>query len=184
MIRAHAGHAEILAALHAIAFPPAEVWQAPAFAAQLAMPGVFGLISTGSDVGLSRLPSPPYPLPQGEGETTCGIDASFPVAGGDALGFALARVAADQAEILTLAVVPAARRRGVGAALLQAVMQAAAARGAAALFLEVSTANDAARALYARAGFCEVGRRCRYYADGTDARVLTRALTAGATATG
>jgi [ribosomal protein S18]-alanine N-acetyltransferase len=93
-------------------------------------------------------------------------------------------VAADQAEILTLAVVPAARRRGVGAALLQAVMQAAAARGAAALFLEVSTANDAARALYARAGFCEVGRRCRYYADGTDARVLTRALTAGATATG
>jgi ribosomal-protein-alanine N-acetyltransferase len=184
MIRAHTGHAEILAALHAAAFPPGEAWQAPAFAAQLAMPGVFGWISIGSAFDGSRWPPPPETLPQGEGNITRGTDGFPRFAEGDALGFALARVAADEAEILTLAVVPAAQRRGAGAALLQAVMRAAAARGAAALFLEVSTANDAGLALYARAGFCEVGRRCRYYADGTDALVLTRALTAGATATG
>jgi ribosomal-protein-alanine N-acetyltransferase len=63
----------------------------------------------------------------------------------------------------------------VGAALLHGAMTEAAARGAAAMFLEVSTRNEAARALYARTGFTEVGRRARYYADGSDALVL-RAL--------
>jgi [ribosomal protein S18]-alanine N-acetyltransferase len=93
--------------------------------------------------------------------------------GGEApQGFVLARVAADEAEILTLAVPPAVRRCGVGAALLRAAAAGAAARGATALFLEVSAANAPARALYAAAGFAEVGRRRRYYADGADALVL------------
>lgn len=91
-------------------------------------------------------------------------------------GFVLARVAADEAEILTLAVVPAARRQGQGAALLAAAMAGAALRGAAAMFLEVSERNAAARALYASAGFDEAGRRRRYYADGADALVLRRGL--------
>lgn len=91
-------------------------------------------------------------------------------------GFVLARVAAEEAEILTLAVHPAARRRGHGAALLAAAMAGAAARGAGAMFLEVAEANAAARALYAAAGFAEVGRRRRYYPDGGDALVLRRAL--------
>ncbi|WP_137179036.1 GNAT family N-acetyltransferase [Roseomonas sp. AR75] len=91
-------------------------------------------------------------------------------------GFVLARVAADEAEILTLAVVPAARRAGHGGALLVAAMAQAAARGAATMFLEVSAGNDAARALYAAAGFAEAGRRRRYYADGSDALVLRRGL--------
>jgi ribosomal-protein-alanine N-acetyltransferase len=91
-------------------------------------------------------------------------------------GFVLARVAADEAEILTLAVAPDARRQGGGAALLAAAMAQAALRGAAAMFLEVSEGNAAARALYAAAGFAEAGRRRRYYADGADALVLRRGL--------
>lgn len=93
------------------------------------------------------------------------------------LGFVLARVAADEAEILTLAVVPEARRQGHGGALLAAAMACAAMRGARALFLEVSDRNMAACALYGAAGFVEVGRRPRYYTDGSDALVLRRDLT-------
>jgi ribosomal-protein-alanine N-acetyltransferase len=91
-------------------------------------------------------------------------------------GMILARVAGDEAEVLTLAVAEPARRRGVGAALLGAAMAEAAARGAAAMFLEVSTGNEAARKLYAGAGFAEVGRRANYYADGADALVLRSPL--------
>jgi ribosomal-protein-alanine N-acetyltransferase len=91
-------------------------------------------------------------------------------------GFVLARVAADEAEVLTLAVVAACRRQGVGAALLAGAMAGAVLRGARTMFLEVSEANGAARALYAAAGFEEAGRRRRYYADGSDALVLRRAL--------
>jgi ribosomal-protein-alanine N-acetyltransferase len=92
------------------------------------------------------------------------------------IGFVLARVAADEAEILTLAVLPAARRQGHGGALLAGAMAQALARGAATMFLEVSERNLAARALYGAAGFIEAGRRRRYYADGSDALVLTRGL--------
>jgi ribosomal-protein-alanine N-acetyltransferase len=91
-------------------------------------------------------------------------------------GFVLARVAADEAEILTLAVAPAARRLGHGGVLLAGAMAAAVARGAAAMFLEVAEPNAAARALYAAAGFAEAGRRRRYYPDGADALVLRREL--------
>jgi len=91
-------------------------------------------------------------------------------------GMILARIAADEAEVLTLAVVPEARRRGVGTRLLDTAMRLAGARGARTAFLEVSVGNTAAIALYARAGFTPVGRRPRYYADGTDALVLRRTL--------
>lgn len=96
----------------------------------------------------------------------------------EAEGFVLARAAAGEAEILTLAVAPVARRRGLGAALLAAAMGAARARGAEAMFLEVSEGNAPARALYRSFGFAEVGRRRRYYPDGSDALVLRRGLTA------
>lgn len=87
-------------------------------------------------------------------------------------GVIVARVAADEAEILTLAVIPAARRAGVATALLNAAAHQVAAMGARAFFLEVSVRNDAARALYARAGFMEKGRRAHYYSDRSDALVL------------
>ncbi len=94
----------------------------------------------------------------------------------DAAGFVLARVAADEAELLTLAVLPAARRRGLGAALLAAAAREAARRGARALFLEVADGNAGAQALYGAAGFAPVGRRSRYYPGGADALVLRLGL--------
>ena len=91
-------------------------------------------------------------------------------------GMVLARVAADEAEILTLAVVPSARLQGKGRALVEAAAVHAEMHGAAMMFLEVSTANAGALALYAAAGFREVGRRRRYYADGSDALLMRRDL--------
>lgn len=92
-----------------------------------------------------------------------------------AQGFVLARVAGDEAEILTIAVMPGAQRRGLGRALLAAAAAHAAGLGARRLFLEVSTANAAALALYRGAGFDEVSRRKAYYGD-QDALVLARTL--------
>lgn len=93
-------------------------------------------------------------------------------------GFILMRTVADEAEILTLAVRPGARRRGVGAELVARGAAQAVARGARRLFLEVADDNEAARALYARAGFEEAGRRPRYYAraDGSRRDALLLAL--------
>lgn len=90
------------------------------------------------------------------------------------IGFVLSRVAADEAEILTLAVMPEAQGRGHGAVLLIMAMTGALARGARSMFLEVSTTNIPALRLYTTSGFAEVGRRPRYYADGSDALVLRR----------
>ncbi len=91
-------------------------------------------------------------------------------------GLILARAAAGEAEVLTLAVPPSGRRRGLGTALLAGAMQGAVLRGATAMFLEVAAGNAAALALYRASGFAEVGRRRRYYADGADALVMRRDL--------
>ena len=103
----------------------------------------------------------------------------FSVAGRD--GFILMRAVAGEAEILTLAVRPAARRAGVGAGLVRAGLEGAAELGATRVFLEVAEDNAAARALYEKAGFVEAGRRPGYYAgaDGgrRDALLLALNLT-------
>ena len=91
-------------------------------------------------------------------------------------GMILARTIMDEAEILTLAVLPAARQRGLGRALLRAAMRQAAETDARTMFLEVAEDNTAARRLYASQGFTEVGRRKRYYANGDDALVMRAAL--------
>jgi len=91
-------------------------------------------------------------------------------------GMLLARLAADEAEVLTLAVLPELRDQGLGRALLQAAMAEARRRGAVSMTLEVAVNNVAARGLYDSAGFTQVGRRKRYYADGADALVLRAAL--------
>jgi ribosomal-protein-alanine N-acetyltransferase len=90
----------------------------------------------------------------------------------EAGGLVLVRVAADEAEILTLAVMPDARRGGIGYSLLTKGTAAAGQLGAQAVFLEVSVANIAARALYTKAGFTQAGRRPQYYSDRSDALVL------------
>ena len=76
---------------------------------------------------------------------------------------AVLRVAADEAEILTIAVLPAARRQGRATRLVRACLAEAAAAGAARIHLEVAGSNVAARALYLSAGFAETGRRPGYY---------------------
>ena len=97
-----------------------------------------------------------------------------------AYGFTLGWVPADEAEILTLAVLPQRRRAGVGRALLAAALGAARVLGATAMFLDVDATNVAALTLYRSMGFREVGRRPRYYraAHGarSDALVLKRGL--------
>lgn len=91
----------------------------------------------------------------------------------DAGGMALVRFVVDEAEILTLAVRPAARRHGVGRALMQTAMQLAQMRKVNAVYLEVSEANAPARRLYTALGFQESGIRRRYYDDGSDAIAMT-----------
>jgi ribosomal-protein-alanine N-acetyltransferase len=86
-------------------------------------------------------------------------------------GFVLARAAGGEAEILTLAVAPAARGQGLGRRLLQAAVARARELGAKTMFLEVGTENPAALALYAGLGFTKVGTRKGYY-GGSDALVL------------
>ncbi len=90
----------------------------------------------------------------------------------EAGGFILVRVAADEADVLTLAVAPGARRRGIGYFLLMKAVDLATSLGVRSLFLEVSVINIGARALYTKAGFQEVGRRPQYYSDLSDALVM------------
>lgn len=78
-------------------------------------------------------------------------------------GFVLARVAAGEAEILSLGVMPAARRGGQAESLVVESAAKAREQGAVIMFLEVNQNNAAARALYDKLGFREVGRRKGYY---------------------
>ncbi len=93
-------------------------------------------------------------------------------------GIALCRVAADEAELLTVAVRPSERRRGLGRRLLTAVIEHVREAGARALFLEVGVDNPAARALYEAMGFQVVGTRPAYYrrGDGPPADALIMRL--------
>lgn len=77
-------------------------------------------------------------------------------------GFVLSRQAADEEEVLLIAVLPQARGCGVGTALLRQFMAEAAQRGSRRLFLEMRDGNQAIR-LYHRLGFAEIGRRANYY---------------------
>lgn len=102
------------------------------------------------------------------------LPGHFALLNPDGAGMILARVMSDEAEILSLAVMPERRRDGIGAALLRAAIARCGELGATRLYLEVSTNNTPARALYNAAGFTMVGHRKRYYPDGSDALVLIR----------
>lgn len=95
-------------------------------------------------------------------------------------GFALGRVVVDEAELLTLAVDPDARRQGLGRRCLAGFEREAARLGAARAFLEVAETNQPARALYRAGGYSEDGARRDYYAaaDGhrIDAVLMSKAL--------
>ncbi|EME69245.1 acetyltransferase [Paramagnetospirillum caucaseum] len=130
-------HAELLAGIHRICF--AEPWSATSMAEVLALAGSEGLIAVDG------------------GSLTPAAEAPGPA------GLVLWRRIFDEAEILTIAVLPPWRRGGLGARLLDAAMGAAARAGALTMFLEAAADNHAALALYQSKGFQRVGLRRGYY---------------------
>jgi [ribosomal protein S18]-alanine N-acetyltransferase len=98
--------------------------------------------------------------------------------GGEPVGFALSRMVVDDAELLLLAVTPAAQRQGIASALIDRAATVARAKAAERLLLEVRDGN-AAIDLYRRAGFAPIGRRAAYYRGPcgiADALTLARSL--------
>jgi [ribosomal protein S18]-alanine N-acetyltransferase len=89
-----------------------------------------------------------------------------------AVGFLIARETAGEAEILNLAVEHLHRRRGEGAALLNAAAEALRMRGVTRVFLEVRESNAAGIAFYRKHGFSETGRRPSYYREPEEAAVV------------
>jgi len=91
-------------------------------------------------------------------------------------GFIMSRLAADEAEILSVAISPTRRGRGLSRMLLDFHLRTLAGRAVRTVFLEVDEHNVPARRLYSRADFQEVGRRQGYYDSGANALVLRRDL--------
>jgi len=104
-----------------------------------------------------------------------GAGARIAALGPEPVGFAIARIVADEAELLLIGVHPEHRRSGFGRMLLDNMAEALRKAGAAQLFLEVAEGNEAANAFYRGAGFAAVGRRPHYY-QGQDALILAKAL--------
>jgi [ribosomal protein S18]-alanine N-acetyltransferase len=131
----------IMAVMEA-AFDPAygEAWNRRQVADALAMPGTHALVADATGVL----------IPEGAG------DALAPA------GFVLTRHVLDEEELLLIAVTPAARRRGVGAALLEHLFAIARTRGTARIFLEMRRGNPAIH-LYHKLGFEPIGERRNYY---------------------
>jgi ribosomal-protein-alanine N-acetyltransferase len=138
-------HCAVLAGMHKICF--ADHWSEDAFAQSLAQPDTFGIIAVANQ---SLTPS---------------LGDSGPA------GMVLWRITVDEAEILTIAVLPPFRRSGLGLHLLQSALLEIRQTPASVLFLEVADNNLAAQALYNKQGFTQVGRRKGYYAN-TDALVM------------
>ncbi len=91
-------------------------------------------------------------------------------------GFVISRLAADQAEILSVAVASRHRGRGLARKLLDVHLSRLAGYGISSVFLEVDEGNVPARRLYAGLRFAQVGRRERYYVDagGTGTALVLR----------
>ena len=108
-----------------------------------------------------------------------GCTGALALAGDQPIGFVIILAVAADAEIITLGVLSAFRRRGIGGRLLAWAADRSRASGCRRLLLEVAEDNPAARALYGRLGFSQVGRRPSYYrrsAGTAAAMVLARDL--------
>ena len=120
------------------------------------------------------------PRPWSEAEISDLLAAPHVFAVTEPAGFLIGRAVAGEAELLTVAVDPAARRQGTGARLMAAFLAEARVRNAESVFLEVAADNAAARALYSAAGFQPAGVRRGYYrtpqGQPVDALVLRRGL--------
>ena len=120
------------------------------------------------------------PRPWSAAEIASILDSTFAFVLTEPSGFLIGRVVAGEAELITLAVDPGARKRGTGGRLVDGFLAEARARGAESVFLEVLASNLPAQSLYARKGFEQKGKRRGYYhsPEGTrlDALVLARAI--------
>ena len=134
-----AGEADALADVHADAF--ARAWSADDFTALISGANVFALaLRRESLFGIRRL-----------------------------MGFVIVRAAADEAEILTIAVNRASRGKGYGRLLMEEAMRRLYREHVAACFLEVDRGNESAVGLYRALGFEDVGLRKGYYPAPGDA---------------
>jgi [ribosomal protein S18]-alanine N-acetyltransferase len=95
-------------------------------------------------------------------------------AGDGIAGYVVALDAADEGEILNLAVSESGRRRGLGRALVQQIIEVLSGRGVTKVYLEVRESNAPARALYTAFGFREVGRRKQYYRRPVEDAIVLR----------
>ena len=95
------------------------------------------------------------------------------------VGYAVASIVADIAELQRIAVTDGHRRSGIATDLLDAITARARAGRADRLLLEVRENNEPAIAFYERHGFVEIDRRARYYRDGATAIVMRRNLRPG-----
>ncbi len=139
VVEAEAGDFDHLAEIYARSFN--QTWDAEELAALAAQPGVFVLLSRRASAYGTRRP----------------------------LGFVVARKAGDEAEILTIAVDPRFRGRGIGRQLMQAVIARLYAERASCLFLEVDAKNKSALMLYRGLGMRQVGVRRGYYSSSKNA---------------
>lgn len=103
-----------------------------------------------------------------------GVHAGIVMVEDHPAGFIMLRSVVDEAEILTVCVLPEYRKRGLAQQLLAWCDQVAQHKGAQTLFLEVSVNNQSARTLYEKQDFEKLGLRKKYYEDGSDALVLGR----------
>jgi len=121
------------------------------------------------------------PRPWNAAEFRALIDGPGGFVIGDAIGFAVGRAIANEAELLTLAVHPSARRQGHARRWLAAFEAAARTRDAGTAFLEVAADNTPALMLYRSAGYQQVGCRPGYYhavtgGPPTDALIMRKLL--------
>lgn len=88
-------------------------------------------------------------------------------------GFIVYRIAADEAEIITIGVNPEMRRNGIASAMISIVEKSIKNQGVSKIFLEVASTNEPAKKLYETCGFKTVGTRPKYY-DGVDAILMSK----------
>jgi [ribosomal protein S18]-alanine N-acetyltransferase len=114
--------------------------------------------------------------------TMPGSFGALALVGDQPVGLVIVLAVATEAEILTLAVLPKFRRRGMASRLLAWAIDRLSGSGSQRLLLEVAEDNVAARALYGKLGFAQVGHRPSYYrrlAGTAAAMVLARTLDRG-----
>ena len=96
---------------------------------------------------------------------------------GGVVGYIGSQSVLDSADVMNIAVAPQCRRCGIGKMLIHELMTCLCARGIRFLILEVRVSNEPAIALYNQLGFCEIGRRPKYYRHPTeDALILRKEL--------